>query len=193
MLNGLMNERVVLIKKNGERFENLPANVQRNLIITNDPKIPIEDGDQFERRTPSNVIEVFDIVDAGFIQPFHSMTGHYQSKVRKATARPPSTQAQQIIYNLNGPNARVNIQSSDSSTNVVNVESAALFDKMRSAMQESINNVDKLRHLSERIDAMQDAAGTKSFLDRYQEFISFAADHLTVFAPFLPALSQLIS
>ena len=39
---------------------------------------------------------------------------------------------------------------------------------------------------------MQAAAGTRSFVDRYKEFITLAADHVTVFAPFLPALTQLL-
>ena len=43
----------------------------------------------------------------------------------------------QVVYNLIGPNARVNIQSSDSSTNVVSVESAVLFDNLREAIQKS--------------------------------------------------------
>jgi hypothetical protein len=193
MFSGFMNERVTLIKKNGERIENLPANVLRNVIITNDPKIPIEDGDQFERRTPSNVVEVFDILDAGFIQPLHGRAGLYQSKVRKATARSSLAQASQVVYNLNGPNARVNIQSMDSSTNVVNVESAALFDKLRNAIKESVKDADDISRLSEKVEAMQAAAGTKSFARTYQEFVSVAADHLTLFLPFLPALTQLLS
>jgi hypothetical protein len=98
-----------------------------------------------------------------------------------------------VVYNLNGPNARVNIQSMDSSTNVVNVESAALFDKLRNAIKESVKDADDISRLSEKVEAMQAAAGTKSFARTYQEFVSVAADHLTLFLPFLPALTQLLS
>jgi len=52
-LRDFLNDRVTLIKKDGRRFDNLPAAVQSGGILTNDPKIPIEDGDWFERQTPS--------------------------------------------------------------------------------------------------------------------------------------------
>src|SRR5207244_2682771 len=120
--------------------ENMPAHVQSGMIMTQDPKIPIEDGDQFERRTPSGVVEVFLILDAGFHQAFSGIAAHYQSKVRKTTASQLSVHPPQVVYNLSGPNARVNIQSTDSSTNVVNVESADLFDKLRNTIQESVKD-----------------------------------------------------
>jgi hypothetical protein len=193
MLEGFLTDRVTLVKKDGQRFEDLPASVQPTLIVTQDPKIPIEDGDQFERRIPSGVVEIFLIVDAGFYQAFGGVTAHYQSKVRKSTANRPTVPQTQVVYNLSGPNARVNIRSTDSSTNVVNVESAALFDKLRNKMQEAIKDADALKRLSEQVDAMQAAAGTESFLGTYQKFISVAADHLTLLTPFLPALTQLLS
>jgi hypothetical protein len=193
MFKQFMTDRVTLVKKNGQRFENLPANVQSGMIMTQDPKIPIEDGDQFERRTPSGVVENFIVLDAGFHQAFSSIAAHYQSKVRKTTAIQQSVHGSHVVYNLSGPNARVNIQSTDSSTNVVNVESAALFDKLRNAIQESVKDREAMRHLSEQVDAMQAAAGTQTFVQAYQKFVSVAADHLTLFLPFLPALTQLLS
>jgi predicted nucleotide-binding protein len=81
----LLNDHVTLVKKDGRRFENLPAAVQSNLIFTNDAQIPIEDGDSFERQLPSGITERFSILDAGFMQEFHGMSAHYQSKVRKQT------------------------------------------------------------------------------------------------------------
>src|SRR6478735_5600007 len=99
----------------------------------------------------------------------------------------------QVVYNVSGPNAKINIQSTDLSTNIVNVESAALFDKLRNVIQESIQDADAIKRLSEQVDAMQAAAGTKTFLGAYQQFVSVAADHLTLFPPFWPALTQLLS
>lgn len=79
----MLNDRVSLIKGDGRRFDDLPASVQPGKIFTNDPGIPIEDGDWFERRTPSGVVERFRIVDAGFMQEFHGIAAHYQSNVSK--------------------------------------------------------------------------------------------------------------
>ena len=124
------------------------------------------------------------------------MPAHYQSKVRKNTAvspprRRPSA-GPQVVYNLIGPNARVNIQSSDSSTNVVSVESAVLFDNLRQAIQKSSLDSTVAQQLIQTVTEMQSAAGTKTFGEHYKEFIAVAADHMTLVAPFLPALTQLL-
>lgn len=192
-LNKLMNDRVTLIKKNGDWFDNIPATVQSGMIVTTNPMIPIEDGDRFERRLPSGIVESFLIVDAGFHSKFHKIPAHYQSKVHKETALISSGGGSaKVVYNLIGPNTRVNIQSADSSTNVVNIESSTLFDEMKKAIVESIQDELTRSRLVERIDAMKSAAGTQSFISRYTEFIAIAADHMTLLAPFLPALSQLL-
>jgi hypothetical protein len=187
-----LNEHVTLVKKDGRRFENLLAAVQSALIMTNDPQIPIEDGDLFERQLPSGIIERFLVLDAGFKPKFHNFDAHYQSKVRKETAAPRLQPPSHVIYNLIGPNSRVNIQSADSSTNIVNVETSALFEALRGTLERAIPDQALRQQLREAVDAMQTAAGTRSFSDRYKDFIGLAADHVTVFAPFLPALTQLL-
>ena len=55
MLKMLMNDLVTLVKASGQRFENLPAAVQAGKIFTQDPTVPIEDGDTFERKIPSGI------------------------------------------------------------------------------------------------------------------------------------------
>ena len=90
-ISRLLKDRVTLVKKDGRRFENLPASVQSGLIFTDNPKIPIEDGDQFERQLPSGIVDVFTVVDSGFYKRFHSIPAHYQSKVRKNTAEAPTS------------------------------------------------------------------------------------------------------
>ena len=111
------------------------------------------------------------------------MPAHYQSKVRKNTAEsPPSPRpaaGPQVVNNLIGPNTRVNIQSSDSSTNVVSVESAVLFDNLREAIQIFSLDSTLARQLIQNVNAMQSAVGTKTFGERYKEFIAVAADHMT--------------
>lgn len=161
MINALMNDKVALVKKDGRRFENLAASVQSGLILTQNPQIPIEDGDRFERHLPSGIVESFSILDAGFTQGLHGIPPHYQSKVQKETAIPrPPAAASHVVYNLVGPNARVNIQSADSSTNIVNMEAAALFDDLRSTVRDAIKDSLLEGQLVARIDAMQAAIGT---------------------------------
>ncbi len=58
------NDRVTLVKKDGQRFEDLSASVQTGLILTYNQEIPIEDGDQFERQLPSGIVDVYTVVDS---------------------------------------------------------------------------------------------------------------------------------
>lgn len=197
LFHGMPHEAVTLVKMDGRRFENLPAIVQSNMIFTEDPKIPIEDGDQFERVLPSGIKESFIVLDAGFQQGFGSaMPSHYQSKVRKSTAATPSRPQQHNVYNLVGANSRVNIQSSDSSTNVINVQSSQLFADMRQTIEQASSDSVVTQRTIESLDALQAATGTKTFAKRYAEFIAVAADHVTLMtalAPYLPALAQLLT
>ena len=107
------------------------------------------------------------------------------------TPRPPQT-----VYNLVGPNSRGNIQSSDSSTNVVTVETTTLFNNIRQTIEQSSLDSSAVQRLIERVSAMESSAGTKTFPQRYAEFMGVLADHVTLMtaiAPFLPALTQLLT
>ena len=96
VFQSLKNDRVTLVKKDGQRFENLSASVQTGLILTYNPEIPIEDGDQFERQLPSGIVDVFTPWwTRGFAaSPARPAVTAFrrtiQSKVRKNTAGVPA-------------------------------------------------------------------------------------------------------
>jgi hypothetical protein len=190
--NSLMRDKVTLIKKSGNRVENIRASVQRDKIFTNDPAIPIEDGDVFERTLPNGIVERYDILDARFVSGTGGIPSHYQSAVQKQTRIDPLAQPSQIIYNVTGPNPRVNIQSIDSSTNVVEVEPAELFGRIRAAIDQGIQDGELLKKLQEKVTELEKTQGTHSFAARYKEFIALAANHMTLLAPFIPALLQMM-
>jgi len=190
--DSLMRDKVTLIKKDGNRFENIRACVQSDKIFTNDPAIPIEDGDVFERTLPNGIVEPYTILDAGFMQGTGGIKSHYQSVVRKQTKIDPLAQPSQIVYNLIGPNARVNIQSVDSSANLVGVEPTELFDRIHEAIGQSVQDGELLKKLQENVTELEKAQGTTGFIARYQEFMVLAANHMTILAPFIPALSQML-
>lgn len=96
------------------------------------------------------------------------------------------------IYNLTGPNSRVNIQSTDTSTNVVNIDAKQLFAEMRRTLDDASISSDEKTAILAGIDAMDASAGSPSFGQRYAEFMQNAANHVAVFQPFFPALSQLL-
>jgi hypothetical protein len=99
---------------------------------------------------------------------------------------------QPVVYNVTGPNARLNFGSVDSSTNVVNVAPAELFTQLRLTIEEKVQAEQERDELLARLADLQSAQGTPTYLDRYQGFIAAAANHMTILAPFLPALTQLM-
>ena len=95
-------------------------------------------------------------------------------------------------YNVTGPNARVNINSHDHSTNTVTFEPAPVFADLRRAVVEAVAENSERAKLLAGIEAMENGHRTHTFVDRYKDFITLAANHMTIVAPFLPALSALL-
>ena len=192
-LKELMKDTVSLIKSDGRHFEDIKASVQRDKIFIYDASIPVEEGDTYERTLPNGIVERYTVLDAGYYEGIAGIKAHYQSVVRKETKIEPKSQPTQVIYNLIGPNARVNIQSVDTSTNLVEIEPSELFEKLRAVIKDSITDETISAQLSEKVDELHQAQGTKVFVTKYQEFMALAANHVTILAPFIPALSQMLS
>ena len=89
-----------------------------------------------------------------------------------------------------GPNARVNTNSTDNSVNVVTADQ--LFVEMREAAG-AIESKSERAAILVKLGQLQQAQGPGGFLAAYQKFITAVADHMTIFAPFLPALTQMLS
>lgn len=185
----LMRDRITLIKQTGERWEGIFASVQPALIVIDDAKLPIEEGDTILRCLPNGLEEEYEIVDRGFHSGIHSIPDHYQAKVRKKTSIATAS-PQQIVYNVTGPNSRINVNSRDSSVNVVNVAPDTLFEEIRSALTAASDA--QTEALLERLAELKRTQGSGDYLGAYQRFITAAANHMTLIAPFISALAQLL-
>jgi hypothetical protein len=97
-----------------------------------------------------------------------------------------------ITYNVTGSNARININTIDSSVNIINTEVAELFNQLRECLNKIVDDI-AWENIRNSIDAMESAHGSNDFVARYKEFISLVADHMTIFAPLLPLLSNLLT
>lgn len=192
MLSNMLREQVSLIKKDGRVVDKIKAAVTPGLITMADASLPIEEGDTIERVLPNGITERYNVVDTGFHAQFHSIPAHYQTRVEKQTGR-PAQQASPVIYNVTGANARVVVQSTDNSTNVVSTAPAELFELMAVAIRQGVPSVDDQNALLARVRDLENAKEGPSFLVAYQKLIATAADHVTILTPFLPALAQLAS
>ena len=189
----LMKDRVTLVKTTGERIKNIHASVDSGRIFVADGNVPIEDGDILERTIPSGMTESFEVLDACFYQGSPPrIAPFYDCKVQKSTAKPRgNASSQHTIYNVIGPNAKVNIHSPDSSTNVVNVDEVkVLFDDLRSTIETGITDADLREKLMHNAREMEAAVGTPTFTDWYRDFVALSANHISVFGPFVQALTQ---
>lgn len=192
MLNRFMTDRVTLVKKNGQRFEDIPASVQSKKIFIDDASIPIEEEDRLFRTLSNGLEESYVVLDRGYYERSGSFKAHYQVEVRKET-RPVDESGRTTIYNLHGANSRVNIGSHDASTNIVNVTENTLFAELHRVIVEEIADEVQRGMLTEAVQGMEAARGTPRFVEKYQSFIASAANHMTVFTPFLPALTNLLT
>jgi len=128
IFDGFPNETVTLHKKTGESFD-FTAVVQPGLIATDSAGLPVEEGDHIERKVGSGMLEQYEVLDRGFYKGVQHIPDHYQMKVRKlgtaagaaAGTKSQNPESTTHIYNFTGPNARINIQSADSSINVSSI------------------------------------------------------------------------
>ena len=100
--------------------------------------------------------------------------------------KPDST----VHYHLHGNNARVNIQSNDHSTNIVNLATQELFLQLRQLISEKVAAESK-DEILRRLDDLEKTQNTPGFALSYTKFMAIVADHWTLISPFFPALMEL--
>ncbi len=187
-------DRVTLVKQNGETLKDIPAQVGKGTVSMPAPlALPVEEGDILCREVPGGVVEEYVVLESGYSPSFEGIPAHYSSRVKKKSAI--DSHPSSVIYNVNvtGANARFNLHSVDLSSNIQDVTTHGLFEKVRGLVSEI--EVDGVRRaeLVMQVDKMEGAAGTKFFGEHYKAFISLAADHMALLAPVIPALTQLLT
>lgn len=94
-------------------------------------------------------------------------------------------------YYLYGPNARINHDSIDNSTNTV--VHGDVFGGLRANIQEAVTDTALQARLIEAVDAMEQTKNTNGFVGAYQNFVGLAADHIQVLQWALPLLATYMS
>jgi hypothetical protein len=180
-------DRIILLKSDGRILNDIPCSCQPDIVFIQDETVPVEEGDIIERKLPSGIVETLTVIDPGYYGK-HAGFPAYQVKVKR-TSQIRKSASTSIVYNINGPNAKVNIDTHDQSINNVNISPDDLFQKLvYLATEQAEANKELLVHISE----MKATVDTPSFVEKYQNFITSAANHITIFAPLIPALTQLI-
>lgn len=93
-------------------------------------------------------------------------------------------------FHLTGANSRVNINSHDSSSNVAMSAPEEVFAELRRLVQAHAGDSTRQTQILAVVQEMEEAKGTRRFLDTYTRFTGVVADHIQVYAPLLPFLAE---
>lgn len=116
MLTRLTSKDLVTIERqDGTRFENVAATLPGDdVIFVPDITLPIAPGDSILRLVPSGLVERYIVINPELFGSFGPK--HYQVKVRREGAKTSGSPG--YIFHINGSHSRVNIKSTDNSTNI---------------------------------------------------------------------------
>lgn len=119
-------------------------------------------------------------------EAYQAVNNDFEGRERPATGG-------QTIFNVGDmqDNSRINFQSRDKSTNIVDKSADELFAELRRVIEQQITNDPEKEKLLDSIREMEQAESKSSYLKAYGFFIGLAASHVEVLDPFLGALWQL--
>jgi len=157
-------------------------------FIIDDMKADVRAGNEIRRVLPNGREEAFIVQDPKYYGsgPF---CPHYQVKIGRGNVFSKQTDGNYDIH-VSGSNSRVNIASTDHSINTV--VSGGVFNQIRKALDAGIQNEGEREQLRKLLKEIEEARDQKSFTSGYQALIASAANHMTILAPFLPALTELL-
>lgn len=181
-------EPIRIVAPDGSERCRVQAFFAGNLFVVEDMSADMQPGDELRRSLPNGKDDVFRIVDPALYNT-GMMPAHYQVKVSRMGTFDQN--AGGYLISVSGPNSRVNVNSTDNSTNVS--YAGDLFGDMRTAIQSGVADPVRRSEIVAAINEAEQAKGSAGFLSAYQRVVSVAADHLGLLAPFLPALTAMMS
>ena len=189
----MMNETLSFVKADGTwQKDGIKGLVTEGKVITFDSSLPVQPNDRFLRKLPSGLMEEYIVEDPGYKSGIsRAIKPHFQAKVRRGDVAAGPTRT--TINNLQGGNARVNIDSADNSQNVaVSSSNAEVFEQLREKLIGAGLGAEEQLSIKIAIDEMEAANGTSAFRKKYQDFMAVAANHAGVFGALLAALAMLV-
>lgn len=189
------NEKVTLLKINGEKYENIRANVQDDFIFVPGTSVPIDVEDQFLRDLPHGRQEVYKVVNPRYYgRSIGGTAPHYQIDVKKVLKNNKESKTKEDsghAIHVTGNNSPVIINSTG---NYINVDTSRInndnvFEELRKCISKNVDDENKEKLLSS-VDDLEIAKGTPGYIKAYKSFIQGAKDCVAIISPFLPYLSD---
>lgn len=202
--NRLHTDILTLVKQDGRTQEGIAANLEAPSYASIEAtalEYGLEIGDILVRKLPHDASEAFVVLEPGY-GPGHGLIGaNYQATLRRVfdaeqkklisskLSEEGTTVSQVHMY---GPNSRLNVNSTDSSINIVNPEFAEVIVQLKDLLQQGIPEFSARTELLELAGEIELASDKKTRRERYRAFVNAAADHMSVLAPVIAALDALI-
>jgi len=103
--------------------------------------------------------------------------------------RPPT---QPAIYSATGPNARITINGSDHSTNLIVGPSDEVFRKIRQELERLLPDNPGRAALIDGLSEVEQAPSRTSATEKYAQFVALVANHATVLTALSPSFIPLM-
>ncbi len=149
----LLTDTVTLFKRDGKTVDSIKASVQSKKIFIMRNDLLIETGDLVQRKMSNGGEETYEVIDPGFHEEFHSIPAGYQMVVRKLGIPEAKSAIQSVTFNVTGNNARINQNSVDQSTNVVQM-SADVADNIKALRNEIIRTIGEESKRAEALEVL---------------------------------------
>jgi hypothetical protein len=181
-------ENVVLVKSDGTRH-NISALAQSERFFVRDDKIPIEEGETFERTLPNKILEEYLVLESNY---YSRGRYRYQIKVRKKSSLLGQKPTSPITITQTGDNAKVNIDSEDNSININNID-LSRFEDIKRILTTEISDEAEQKNCLNSLNELQESVGKQSYIEKYKQFIATVANHMAIIYPFIPYLTTFIT
>ena len=67
------------------------------------------------------------------------------------------------------------------------------FDNIEKVIKENEETINNSKEVVKKVKEMKETVGSPAYLNKYKEFISLMANHITLIEPFIPYLSSLLN
>lgn len=180
-----MIDNISLIKKDGERIDNIKASVQSKKIFIMQSDILIEIGDLIQRKMSNGGEETYEVIDPVFYEKSHGIPAHYQIKHRKLGLPEAKKAVQNITYNQNihiGGNNNGMAISGNQNT-IINSE----FEKKFTQLIQTIRKTN-IEDKNQIIQNLNENKNNKIELQKYLGILLSRSAEITTLAPVIGSL-----
>jgi hypothetical protein len=190
-----MNDTIDLLKLDGTKKTGLKASVQKSKVFMDANGVLVEPQDLIIRRMSNGAEETYRVIDPGFYESFHGIKAHYQMEVHKLGLPEAKSAVQSITYNITGNNARINQNSIDNSTNVVQIDERAILyiEALRKEIDGSSLSATEKAEANEVIDEVDSAFRSGNPKKTVVTALLKALPHVANVASIVSSLAGLVS